>query len=216
MKAPWLTAAAFAAAFGANGALAKPIAFANGTTTMVEYGAGTMAEAQVFYAPRYWFSVGGGYLALDSDVDAFDRRISYVRANLLAKRWNLPAAQANVFAWGGLGSATGTGFGREMAVNAGAQLDYETRRVYGSLRTDWHRGDSFAHRIDTVQLGVAPYAHEYDRLATWFVLQGRQYTNRLYAGVEWALLLRLFKGGTWVEAGVTQDGHPQVMMMFNF
>ncbi|HVF34177.1 MAG TPA: hypothetical protein VND91_02520 [Candidatus Saccharimonadia bacterium] len=216
MKVPWFIAAAFAAAFGANGAQAKPIAFANGTTTMVEHGAGTMAEAQLFYAPRYWFSVGAGYLALGSDIDDFDRRISYVRANLLAKRWNLPAAQANVFAWGGLGSATGTGFGRETAVNAGAQIDYETRRIYGSLRTDWHRGDSFAHRIDTVQLGVAPYAHDYDSLATWFVLQGRQYSNRLYDGVEWALLLRLFKGGTWVEAGVTQDGHPQVMMMFNF
>ena len=31
---------------------AKPIAFAEGTTVMLEYGAGTMNEAQIFYAPR--------------------------------------------------------------------------------------------------------------------------------------------------------------------
>jgi hypothetical protein len=30
----------------------KPIAYAKGTTVMAEYGAGTMNEAQVFYAPR--------------------------------------------------------------------------------------------------------------------------------------------------------------------
>ena len=196
---------------------AKPIAFANGTTLMAEYGAGTMLEAQVFYAPRYWWSAGGGFLELREEEGTFDRRIVYLRANLLAKRWNLPAAQANVFVWGGAGNARGSDFaGSEAAVNAGAQVDYETRRVYASLKADWHHADTFSHRIDTLQLGVAPYAHDYDSLATWFVLQGRNYTNGIYEGTEWALLLRLFKGGTWFEAGLTQDGNPQAMLMFNF
>jgi hypothetical protein len=34
-------------------AVAKPIAFANGTTVMVKYGGNTMREAQMFYAPRF-------------------------------------------------------------------------------------------------------------------------------------------------------------------
>ena len=38
----------------------------------------------------------------------------------------------------------------------------------------------------------------------------------LYDGVETALLLRLFKGGTWVELGATTDGKVQAMAMFNF
>jgi len=42
-------------------AAAKPIAFAHGTTVMAEYGAGTMEEAQVFYAPTYKLSAGLGY-----------------------------------------------------------------------------------------------------------------------------------------------------------
>ena len=198
-------------------AAAKPIAFARGTTFMAEYGAGTMNEAQVFYAPKYWWSGGGGWLELDSEDGTLHRQITYGRVNLLAKRWNLPRAQANVFAWGGLGRATGSDFaGSTTAHNAGFQIDYETRRVYGAVRSDLQRSDHFSHRIDTLQLGWAPYEHDYDTLATWIVIQGRHYTGGLYDGIEPALLLRFFKGGTWVEIGGTPDGQVQAMAMFNF
>src|SRR5687767_14928056 len=82
-------------------ATAKPIAFAHGTTVMAEYGAGTMNEAQVFYAPKYFWSAGAGYLELESDIDGRRREIAYLRANYLVKRWNFESAQANVFTWGG-------------------------------------------------------------------------------------------------------------------
>ena len=55
-------------------AQAKPIAFAHGTTVMAEYGAGTMNEAQVFYAPKYFYSLGAGYLELESDIDGVAAR----------------------------------------------------------------------------------------------------------------------------------------------
>jgi hypothetical protein len=201
----------------ANLALAKPIAFAHGTTVMAEYGAGTMNEAQVFYAPKYFWSVGLGYLELESDLSAKRREITYARANYLVKRWNLESAQANAFTWGGLGNAYVSETNSSVfAWNAGAQLDYETRRIYTSLKTDVHGSSRFTHRIDTLQLGLAPYRHDYDTLATWLVVQGRNYTGGIYDGVEWALLLRLFKGGAWVEAGATTDGKLQAMAMFNF
>lgn len=47
-----------------SAAQAKPIAFADGTTVMAEYGAGTMTEVQAFYAPSYRYSIGGGHLSL--------------------------------------------------------------------------------------------------------------------------------------------------------
>lgn len=196
---------------------AKPIAFAHGTTVMAEYGAGTMNEAQVFYAPTYFLSVGGGYLELSSDIDGRRREITYARANYLVKRWNLASAQANVFTWGGAGQAyVSETNDHEFAWNAGAQADYETRRVYASFKTDLHRAADFSHRIDTLQLGIAPYRHDFDTLATWFVVQGRHYTGGIYEGTEWALLLRLFKRGAWVEAGATTDGKLQAMAMVNF
>src|ERR1700689_2137058 len=117
---------------------AKPIAFAGGYTVMAEYGAGTMEELQFFYAPRYDFSFGGGYLELNSDETTKTRYISYARLNYLLHRWNLDDAQANIYVWGGLGSATGdTLSGSVLAENAGGQADYETRRFYASLKTDW-------------------------------------------------------------------------------
>ncbi len=122
------------AAFACTTSIAKPIAFAGGTTLMVEYGAGTMAEVQGFYAPSHRYSFGGGYLRLDSDVDESVANITYVRGNYLVKRWNMAAAQANVFVWGGAGGASGNDFsGNVFTGNAGAQADYETRRIYGSL-----------------------------------------------------------------------------------
>jgi hypothetical protein len=196
---------------------AKPIAFAHGTTVMAEYGAGTMKEAQVFYAPRYFLSLGPGYLELESDIDHRRREITYARVNYLAKRWNMEAAQANVFVWGGAGQAyLSETNDHQFTGNAGAQIDYETRRVYSSLKTDLYRSADFSHRIDTLQLGLAPYKHDYDTLATWVVLQARRFTGEIHDGTEWALLLRLFKGGGWVEAGVTDDGKLQVMAMVNF
>jgi hypothetical protein len=109
---------------------AKPIAFADVTTVMAEYGAGTMKEIQIFYAPEYNYSVGGGHVELDSDETSKTRSITYARLNYLLHRWNLESAQANIFVWGGAGSATGNSFrGSEFAGNAGAQADYETRRV---------------------------------------------------------------------------------------
>ena len=198
-------------------AQAKPIAFSHGTTVMAEYGAGTMTEAQVFYAPKYFLSLGGGYLELESDIDHRRREITYARVNYLVKRWNMEDAQANVFVWGGAGQAYVSELNEhQFAGNAGAQFDYETRRIYASLKTDLHRAEAFSHRVDTLQLGIAPYKHDFDSLATWFVLQGRQYTGGIHDGTEWALLLRLFKRGAWIEAGVTDEGKLQAMAMVNF
>ena len=163
-------------------AMAKPIAFAKGKTVMAEYGAGTMNEFQAFYAPTYWGSVGVGWTQLRSEDGAIERDFTYVRGNLLAHRWNLPAAQANVFVWGGLGRASGNDFDTETSRVVGAQFDYETRRVYASFKTDLQESEHTSNRIDTLQLGWAPYAHEYDTLATWIVFQGRTYTGGIADG----------------------------------
>ncbi|MCC2657095.1 MAG: hypothetical protein K0Q76_2203 [Panacagrimonas sp.] len=203
-------------------ALSKPIAFQGGTTVMAEYGAGTMIEAQVFHAPSYRWSAGVGHLRLEADDDSFSRDITYSRVNFLLARRNRPQSQGNVFVWSGLGAADSSEDDRQqLALNGGGQADYETLRFYSSAKTDWHYSTSnFSHRIDTVQLGWAPYPHNWDRLATWFVVQGRNFTGGLYDDIEGAVLLRFFRNGRssafWIEAGVTQDGRLQSMLMVNF
>jgi hypothetical protein len=206
-----------AACFAAGSVGAKPIAFADGWTVMGEYGAGTMTEVQGFYAPTFRYSFGGGHLSLNSDVNEDTRDITYLRLNYLPKRWNFESAQANVFVWASAGRAhIGETGDNQFAWNVGGQVDYETRRVYASLRSDLHEASAYSHRIDTLQLGVAPYAHDYETLAVWFVLQARRYTGELYDGTEVAALVRLFRRNAWIEAGATQDGKLQAMLMFNF
>jgi len=184
---------------------------------MAEYGAGMMTEVQAFYAPTYRYSLGGGHLALQGEDGALTRDYTYVRANFLPKRWNLPSAQANVFVWGSVGRAhVGELDENQFGWNVGGQIDYETRQFYSSLRTDLYEASAYSHRIDTLQLGVSPRAHDIDTLAVWFVLQAREFTGGLYDGTEVAALVRLFKGNAWVEAGLTQDGKVQAMLMFNF
>ena len=196
---------------------AKPIAFADGTTVMAEYGAGTMTEIQAFYAPSFRYSVGGGHLSLNSDLNDNTRDITYFRLNYLPKRWNFESAQANVFVWGSAGRAhIGETDDDQFAWNIGGQIDYETRRIYSSLRTDLHQASAYSHRIDTLQLGIAPYEHDYETLAVWFVVQARNYTGELFDGTEWAALVRLFKHNAWLEAGATREGKLQAMLMFNF
>ena len=228
-----------ALAFGSTLAMAKPIAFQDGWTVMAEYGTDTMREAQVFYAPKYWWSGGLSFTRITAHDKRFERDIPNVQLNYLVKRWNLPAAQANAFVWAGVGSARGydtvemdTGghqhipgvvevervrFSGVTTPHYGGQVDYETRSVYTSLKTDWFRNSRFSHRVDTLQLGIAPYEHDYEDLAVWFLVQARRITGDVMdRRTEWIPMVRLFKGNFWIEAGANRDKRAQLMLMMNF
>lgn len=225
-------------------AVARPIQGADSVTIRAEYGAGNSREVQVFYAPRHFWSVGVGHMSLETD-SPNSHEVSYARLNFLARRWNFEEAQANVFVWGGVGSAyfgpvtvrpdapdpPGSGHDhgplpgdvavryrgfREAAWNAGGQIDYETLRFYTSLRTDAHRADTFSHRVDSFQIGFSPYDHEVDSLSAWLIASARRFTGHALEGDELALLLRLFRKNVWLEAGATTDGEVRAMAMFSF
>lgn len=206
-------------------AMAKPIAFADGWTVMAEHGTNTMREAQVFYAPAYWWSGGASATELIADDKHLERTMPGVQLNYLVKRWNLPAAQANVFAWAGAASARGYDdvngvretFSGVPTFKAGAQADYETRSIYASAKFDGFHSSRFSNGITTVQLGVAPFEHDYDDLAVWFLVQARRYSGGILPGrTEVVPMLRLFKGNFWIEAGVDRDRRVQAMVMMNF
>jgi hypothetical protein len=210
-------------------AVAKPIAYADGTTAAFDYGP-HMEEAQVFYAPDFRSSIGVGYVRVLLDENGAGHShshgagstygssvdIGYFRANVLASRWNFTDAQANVYLWGGLGTAnSGARSGPETVPNAGFQLDAESRRFYGSLKSDWHSTFGFTYGMNTLQLGVAPYLHDYNGLATWIVLQGHNMSGTLHRENGAAALLRLFWRGIWVEGGADLKGKPLALLMFN-
>jgi hypothetical protein len=210
------------ACLAAAPALAKPIAFQDGWTFMAEYGTDTMREAQAFYAPKYWWSGGLSATKIIAEDGRFEREMPGAQLNYLVKRWNLPSAQGNFFVWGGLASARGFDadgerFSAVSTQKLGAQLDYETRSIYASAKTDWFHSSRFTHRVDTMQLGVAPYEHDYEDLALWFLVQARRISGDVMGGkTEWIPMVRLFKGNFWIEAGANRDGRAQLMVMMNF
>lgn len=223
-KLSYLLSALLVGALGIPALHAKPIAFADGTTVMHERNI-NMLESQAFYAPTYWWSAGPGYLQLTSDDKQKRREISYLQVNYLLKRWNMPAAQANLFAYGGAGTAKSTENGGRSVTNDavwryGWQGDYETRTVYTSFKMDGYKSAALSHRISTLQLGVAPYEHDYEDLAAWFLVQFRHYTGGIRDAnlnkLEQTALVRLFKGPVWVELGVNRERHTQFMIMYNF
>jgi hypothetical protein len=97
--------AGLAALLLAQSVCARPIVFARSTTVMAEYRDGAFGEVQLFYAPKHNWSIGFGYLDLDSGGAGFGHSIHYGRLNYLVKRWNQESSQANFFVWGGAGSA---------------------------------------------------------------------------------------------------------------
>lgn len=238
-----IIAALLVAVLSPRPVMARPVLYANSTSAMVEYGAGDMKEAQVFYAPEYYISFGVGHLELDSPGGGARHELNYARVNYLAKRWNMEAAQANIFVWGGAGKGRldlwipagsvvpppgqhnhdlnpGNTEGYWATVeangwNAGGQIDYETRRLYALIKTDAYRSQAFTMRTDTVQFGIAPYQHETNSLATFFILSGTRSSGNAHDDSELALLLRFFKKRAWLEAGVTTDGEVRASAMFS-
>lgn len=220
-------------------ATARPILYSYSTTVMAEYAEDVMRDVQISYAPGHYVAFGLGHLQLDGGGPGVDHEINFARLNLLVKRWNLEGAQSNVFIWGGAGRSsitiaadalgtTGHNHGgavntgeavtfNETAGNIGGQIDYETRRIYTSFATDSQFAASFTHRMDTLQFGIAPYEHEVNGLATFFIVSATKYSGNLQKEeTQVAVLLRMFKKSLWVEAGATTDGKPQARLMFTF
>ncbi len=208
-----LTAAlAAACALAAPTASARPIAYAGATTLMLESGA-DRREVMLFHAPKYWYSVGVGWHAVAARGNAV-REYTYLRGNLLARRLNLRHAQANAFIWGSAGRSGGAFAGS--AWNLGFQIDYETLDFLTMLKSEWWTGTAATHRMDTLQLGFAPYRHRYDGWALWLVGMVENGAGDLDGTPQYTLLVRLFNKTTWLEVGVDDDGDPHVHLMLNF
>lgn len=220
-----------AAAFFNKVAAAKPIAFADAVTLMHERDS-NMVATEVYYAPTYWWSLGIADLRMRSDDRRQVMNASLAQVNFLLKRWNLPDAQANIFASVGTGWANTTKQGEPNVIHPGhsvaqtarysesvrrfaLQGDYETRQFYTSFKIDTHQTPRYFDRTDTAQIGFSPVAHDYNDLAVWFVAQVKKYRG-MNEKTEAGAFVRLFKQNIWVEIGMTEKRKSQFMLMINY
>ena len=197
-------------------ATAKPISFADGWTFMHERDS-DMIETNLYYSPTHWVSFGPSIARSRADDGRTRRDAQTMHVNLLAKRWNLADAQANIFTSYGLGRTETRGVANrtETAHHATLQGDYETRQFYTSFKFDAHRSPTFLDRTDTLQIGASPYAHDYDDLAFWVIAQVKKYRG-LNDKTEAGAFIRLFRKNVWVELGLTEGRKSQMMLMINY
>ncbi len=221
---------------------AKPVSFSDSWMFMHERDR-NLIETQLYYSPTHWFSVGSSTTLMKSDSKLVQMESTFLQANLLVKRWNLPGAQGNIFASYGAGTTkisegylvtpdtpgghAAHGFGApvapslekrkytERAQRLGAQADFETRQIYTSLRMDLMHTENFLDRIDTFQAGFSPVAHDYDDVAIWFIGQIKKYRG-MHDKTESGAFLRVFKRNIWVEIGVMERKKSQVMLMLTY
>jgi hypothetical protein len=203
----------------AAGVQARPVGYADGHMLMID-AAPDYQQVAYTYSPSFRWSMSAGHARIEAVEDAGGNvDVTFVRSARLLRRWNLPSAQGNAFVWGGAGRAryANPASGLDNGVwHAGLQLDYETRRIYTSFVSEYFRGDQWSFRSDVASLGVAPYEHDMNRMATWIVLKAKRSSGMTMDETNAELALRFFTPTWWIDAGVDQDGRPAVNLMFNF
>lgn len=138
----------------------------------------------------------------------------------LAKRWNFPDAQANIFWMAGAGVAFddvgSVGGDAEPAAYVGVEADWENRRFYTQYQARAFWADSIDNTLtQRARLGVAPYIAEAGALHTWAILQ-IDHEPEDDNPISVSPVIRLFQGGTLVEAGVSLDGDAFFSLMTYF
>lgn len=188
----------------ASPASARPVSYAGGTMLMLEHDAET-SSLNLDYSPTAHVAVGWRHEYFRDD----DAQMDGVRLNWLAKRWNNPNSQANLW----LLSGAGVAYGNDHVNPAGwvsGSIDWEDRRFYtmAETRAFYGGGDDGATRNyikHKARLGIAPYIGDAGDLHTWLMVQG-DYDAGKKDSFSVTPLVRMFKGTTLVEAGYNLDG----------
>jgi hypothetical protein len=207
--------AAASAALATPHADARPVTYPGGNMAMFEYrDETTMLETTRTLTPK--FAVGWH----DEWDDEGDWQFHGPMIAGLAKRWNMPDAQGNIFWMAGAGAAfadvASTGGDVKPAAYAGVEADWENRRFY----TLYQARGTWAEDIDKTftqraRFGVAPYVAEAGALHTWAILQ-IDHEPEDDTPVSVTPVIRLFKGSFLAEAGLSLDGDGFATFMFYF
>ncbi len=136
----------------------------------------------------------------------------------LIKRWNMPAAQANLWFMGGLAEAHGLYSG--LAYTPSVQFDYETTRLFFLAKTRLIRAPHMNYDTAAIQAGFSFYEAGFDETQPWFVLEAKTMRNTEPA-LQITPALRFINKNYFVELGVTNpfDQHertPRLNLMFVF
>jgi len=173
-------------------------------------------EVFVNYAFTARDAAGGSTLVMRSDDGTKTRQLTEASYTRLAKRWNMPEAQANIWFIGGIGNITGNDFaGSKTMTSPGVQVDYETTRVYVSATGRLYRAEGLNHDFSSARAGFSFFEVDYDQTQPWLILEVRRMQG-LTDKTEVTPMLRLIHNRYFVELGVNNASQARINFMYIF
>ena len=194
--------AVFVAGFMSDSAHARPVSYPGGWTLMQMNDKGSNA-LQLHYSPTARYSIGyrGEYFR-DSTWQFHGAQVNY-----LVNRWNNVGSQANLYLKSSIGLAYrehhASDYQAKPAGTLGIAWDWETRRYFTSYENRYvNAGDANRFYQQSARIGIAPYIGDYGDIHTWLMLQVDHEPSQ-DESISITPLVRLFKGETLVEAGIS-------------
>jgi len=173
-------------------------------------------EVFVNYALTARDAAGVSAFSMRSDDGTKNRQLTEATYTRLARRWNMPEAQANIWFIGGIGNVAGNDFsGSKTLISPGIQVDYETTRIYASATARLYRALGLNHDFASARAGFSFYEVDYDQTQPWFILELRRMQG-LTDKTEVTPMLRLIHNRYFVELGVNNASQVRMNFMYIF
>lgn len=174
------------------------------------------SDLAVNYAvtPRDAFGASVGRWRTEPEGGALVREVGGLTYTRLVKRWNLPDAQANLWAVGTLGSLRGGSSRSETLWSPSVMADYETTRIYVSAGLKTQRSASVRQDTAYARAGFSFYEVDYEEIQPWLVVEAKRQRD-VVSKTETAAWLRLIHKRYFVELGADDEGRVRFNFMYN-
>ena len=140
-----------------------PVTFKGGVALSSRIGVNT--DTYINYSLSQTNSIGLRHYNLTTPTHI---SLYFAQLNHRLKRWYFFDAQANIYSILALGTTANID---SLIPCARLLLDYENRRFFSSIQAEtMHWNDKSFLRVQS-RLGLAPYKHKFNSVATWFMLQ---------------------------------------------
>lgn len=206
----------FLSQFTLPASAAALMGFEDSTMLMTEIGRYNQ-EWMLNYSPTFGHAIGVEQMRMSGKGERATT-INGINYTGLIRRWNLPAAQANLWFSGSVGEANGQYDG--FAYTPSLQFDVESTRLYFLAKARMIRAPDMNYDTAAVQAGFSFYETGFDQTQPWFVLEAKTMRHN-DPGLQLTPALRLINKNYFLEVGVTNPWQgegfsPRLNAMFVF
>lgn len=177
---------------------------------------GSFSDNQLMYSWSHRFASGINHWRFTRD--ELNTEMVLLKTNFLAYRHNGESSQANLYLHGGLGMVDSEieKKGTREAYMTGAEVDWETRTLYTSLKYYYFTSPALTDISMTQgRIGFSPYEAGFDQLQSWIMVQG-MYMPDIQKDVVITPLLRFFYRNVLWEVGSSTRGEWLLNLMVHY